>query len=200
MTVRSAKCQAKNPNLCTDPRCPELREHAHRLSQAKNYDQYAVAAKAKYDIERQRGVHQMAQKTQTAPKRPISQEKTREGDPVIKFHRDLGFPKGYTPPSGTQEIVYSRHAKEEAQSDRYGVIPQMQRVNLDKMELIELKVNANTKKAYRFLYRAELDDENDICLVLQPVGRGKMMVITNWINNRKDKHKTLRRNEYAVPA
>lgn len=204
---RILKCQAKNPSLCTDPQCPEMRSYSHQLGRAQNFDQYSAVAQQRHAAQQRRGVAQMSQQMQKngyRPTRPVKKETTYDGDPVVKFHRDLGFPPGFTPPSGSRKVAYSQHATDEAQKDRYGAIPQLSSVNLDQMELVELKVNARTKQVYRFLYRAELDDENDICLVLQPEGNGRMRVITNWINRRDDVHRSLREEEYvrprAVPA
>lgn len=215
MASVNAKCQAKNPALCTDPQCPELRSADHRLNQARTYNEYERAAQQKQAIlDRQRNARSgqpaahhypvrnstPAPQSNQRPTRPVRQETTREGDPVVKFHKDLGFPNSYEPPTGVRPVVYSQHAKDET-NDQYGAIPQLSRVNLDSMELIELKVNAKTKQVYRFLYRGELDDENDICLVLQPIPNsgGKMRVVTNWINQKNDAHRTLRTEEYVIP-
>lgn len=209
MSSINAKCQAKNPALCTDPQCPELRSADHRMNKATTYNDYERAAQQKEALlarQRQARFSQTASQyparnqQPSRPTRPVKTETTREGDPVVKFHKELGFPANYTPPSGVRPVVYSQHAKDES-ADQYGSIPQLSRVNLDAMELIELKVNANTKQVYRFLYRGELDDDNDICLVLQPIPNsgGKMRVVTNWINQKNDAHRTLRKEEYVIP-
>jgi hypothetical protein len=196
MTNVHAKCQSKNPERCVDPQCPERRGYRTQIAQAKSYTEFEAGAKRREDDQRRQRQSQFSrQASNYKPK----QETTFDGDPVIKFHRDLGFPQNYTPPSGARSVVYSKHAKDEAQKDIYGSIPQLERVNLDTMELVELKVNARTKQVYRYLYRGELDDENDVCLVLQPTGKGKMLVVTNWINKKSDKHKTLRADEYVRP-
>lgn len=194
--MSAPKCQAKDPSACVDPQCPERRDYRHQMATATNFNQFEAAAKKKQADEANRRKQQFQKQALTSTRRV---ETTREGDPVVKFHKEIGFPTNFTPPQGVRQIVYSRHAQEEAMKDRYGDIPQMDQVNLSKMELIELKINANTRKIYRFLYRTELDDNRDICLVLQPAGPGKMMVVTNWINERSDAHKTLNRNEYAKP-
>jgi hypothetical protein len=168
------------------------------MSTATNYNQYAPArekAAKDAELQRQKQFKSQAQKSKYGKK----QETTYEGDPVIKFHKQLGFPPSYTAPSGVRQVLYSRHAEQEASADRYGAIPMLTKVNLSQMDLIELKVNARTKQVYRYLYRAELDDENDICLVLQPAGKGKMRVVTNWINKKSDKHTSLRVDEYVKP-
>ena len=195
--MTSIKCQAKNPALCVDLECPGIKAVSHQMATATTYDQYANAAnKQKQDQDNIRRIQLEQQARQgnmpsplTMPNRgtqaPVRSpqnnnrqrpagnnpkrrgEFTRDGDPVVKFHRDLGFPPGYTPPSGVRKIVYSNHAK--------------------------------TKQTCRFLYRGELEDDRDICLVLQPVGQGKMMVVTNWINERNDAHRSLRKEEYVIP-
>jgi hypothetical protein len=196
MTNVHAKCQSKNPDKCVDPQCPERRGYRSQMANARTYSDFEAGAKKQQEDQRRQRQQQFS--SQAGNYRP-KKETTFDGDPVIKFHRDLGFPNGYTPPSGARSVVYSRHAQEEGRKDAYGSIPQLERVNLDTMELVELKVNARTKQVYRYLYRGELDDQNDVCLVLQPLGKGKMLVVTNWINKRSDAHRTLREEEYVRP-
>lgn len=200
---RHAKCQSKNPTQCTDPQCPERRGYRSQMANARNFTEYAAGAdKQKQDqqAQRRRQFEQQARSGNVpAQFRGRNRETTRDGDPVVKFHKDIGFPAGWQPPSGVRDVTYSRHAREEADADRYGSIQQLSRVNLDQMELIELKINARTKQVYRFLYRGKLDEDRDVCLVLQPIGKGKWMVVTNWINERNDAHRSLRREEYVVP-
>lgn len=196
MTNVHAKCQAAVREKCVDPQCPERRGYRTQMAQATNYKEFEAGAKKREEDQRRQRQNQFSR--QASNYRP-KQETTNTGDPVIKFHRDIGFPANYTPPSGARSVVYSGHAKDEGRSDRYGAIGQLERVNLDTMELIELKVNAKTKQVYRYLYRGELDDENDVCLVLQPLGKGKMLVVTNWINKKSDTHRRLRADEYMKP-
>lgn len=217
------KCQAKNPEACTDPQCPERKSYRHAMATATNLNDYAAArARRDADMERQNPGHKNQRAREflsNYPKPPAPKtgktpnqgqrnqpparrvETTPEGDPVIKFHRDLGFPKGFTPPSGSRQLVYSRHAIQEGQSEKYAnsanEIPQFPKINLDTMELIELKVNGRTKQVHKLLYRGELDEDRDICMVLKPVGNGKMVVVTQWINLSTDAHKTLRAEEYV---
>lgn len=203
---RHAKCQSKNPTQCTDPQCPERRGYRAQMASATNFNEYAAGAtrqRQDQDAQRRRQFEQQARSgnipSQFKGRNNRRPETTRDGDPIIKFHKDIGFPPSYRPPSGVREVTYSRHAQTEAEADRYGAIPKMTHVNLDQMELIELKVNAKTKQVYRFLYRGKLDEDRDVCVVLQPLGNNKMMVVTNWINERNDAHRSLRREEYAIP-
>lgn len=206
--MTTARCQAKNPALCVDPQCPERRDYRHQMATATNFQDYKAARdrqhadqanqqRAKFASNFPRPAAPAAQtprpnNTRSAYPAKRRVETNRNGDPIIKFHRDLGFPPGFTPPSGSRVLEYSPHALEEGQKDRYAQIPTFPRVNLDKMELIELKVNTNTKKVERLLYRTELDEDNDICMVLSPMGRsGKYKVVTQWINQANDAHKTL---------
>lgn len=198
----NVKCQAKNPAACVDPQCPERKNYRHQMATATNFSDYQAARNRQHADQ----VNQQRQKIVSQypiPARPVHVpqrrvETTRDGDPIIKFHKDLGFPKGFTPPSGSRELNYTQHALDEGQKDRYALIPSFPRVNLNTMDLIELKVNARTKKVEKMLYRTELDGDNDLCMVLKPVGNGKMVVITQWINQASDNHSSfLKKDEYV---
>ena len=203
----NVRCQAKDPASCVDPQCPERKNYRHQMATATNFSDYQAARNRKHaDENAQRQAKFVSQFPQRRPQpqqttqvpRQRHVETTRDGDPIIKFHKDLGFPKGFNQPSGPRNLTYTQHAMDEGQKDRYAQIPTFPRINLDTMELIELKVNARTKKVEKMLYRTELDGENDICMVLKPVAPGKMVVITQWINQSNDNHSSfLKKDEYV---
>lgn len=209
--MTTVKCQAKDPASCTDPQCPERRNYRHQMATATNFADYAAARDRQHADEKNRGRQQFASnfpQSNNRSQRPVAQnqrvpqrkyvETTKEGDPIIKFHKDLGFPKGFNPPSGPRNLQYTQHALDEGTKDRYATIPTFPRINLDTMDLIELKVNARTKKVEKMLYRTELDGDNDLCMVLKPVAPGKMVVITQWINQANDNHSSfLKKDEYV---
>lgn len=212
--AHTTKCQAKNPNQCTDPQCPERRGYRSGMANAQTYAEFATyRAKKAADEKKQAYINNFPRPSapkpspapthlpKTAGRPPQFKERTKTGDPVIKFHKDLGFPPGFNKPSGPRELEYGYHAIQEARNDKYSKhandIPLFPKVNLSTMELIEVKFNQRTKKLYRMLYRTQLDDNRDICMVLSPSGPGKCKVVTVWVNETKDAHKTLRTEEYV---
>lgn len=124
-------------------------------------------------------------------------ETTRNGDGIVKFHKEIGFPLYFRQPKGSVELRYSRHALEEAENDRYGRIPVLERADFDNLEVIEVKYNQTTGRIDRMLYRQNQGEDN-VCIVVSP-GRGAWNVVTTWFNEANDSHKTLNRSNYSVP-
>lgn len=121
----------------------------------------------------------------------------RYGDEVL-YHREIGFPRNFTPPSGVYELEYSRHALDASLDDRYGKMPVLQRLNVDRLQIVELGVQDG--RVSKLVYRGHLDEDRDMVVVVIPKPRGqKWFVKTVWINLRSDAHKTLDHRKYAKP-
>jgi hypothetical protein len=115
------------------------------------------------------------------------------------YHMELGFPKNFNPPTGVHELEYSRHAVEATQDDRYGAIPVLKKMNVDRLKMVELGVQDG--RVSKIVYRGTLDEERDMCIVVIPKPAGqKWFVKTVWINLRSDQHRTLDESKYARPA
>jgi hypothetical protein len=87
------------------------------------------------------------------------------------------------------------HARHAATSDRYGAFALPTVVDTRTGNLIEADVTNNvvTKVVFRFGY----DAHRDIVLVIDP--RPSMPVlITAWLNEKDDDHRTLDRSKYAT--
>lgn len=127
------------------------------------------------------------------------------------FHRDLGFPKGFAanPPTGKKNLEWSYHAEGSRLDDRYGEIPRIDHFNPENWSLIELGVEDQgngRSRISKLVYRAELDDDFDMCIVVIPRGKNAKgqpspwLVKTVWLNEANDSHKTLNRTKYKIPA
>lgn len=118
------------------------------------------------------------------------------------YHADLGLPKGFVPPTERIEINYGlhpdSHARAEAKADRYGEIRLPKTLSLHRMKVIE--VGMVDGKISKILFRGRLDDRRDLCIVLIPNGNRPWRCKTVWVNTKWDKHKTLDRSRYAIPA
>lgn len=115
------------------------------------------------------------------------------------YHKDIGFPESLELQYGyTFDLAYSKHAQDAANSDRYGVIKLPQGVTFHKDRIIEVETEDDvtvTKMVVRISYA--LDNKLDLCLVIIPQTG---FVKTVWINEAKDKHKTLDKNKYDFPC
>ncbi len=105
------------------------------------------------------------------------------------YHKEIGFPAGFRAPRDLVMVSYSNHALSAAKDDRYGDIHLPPRIRLSDFEIIEIGVIG--KRVSKILFRGELDDDRDLCIVLIPNGRGPWTCKTVWINVRTDAHNTL---------
>lgn len=112
------------------------------------------------------------------------------------YHKDIGFPKGFNAQVGTRMLIYTKHAKNAALNDRYGVINLPKYVDTKNAQIIEAEVAGKivTKLVYRVSYSKDLD----LSIAVIPVD-DKFLVKTVWLNKRTDIHKTLNRSVYAIP-
>jgi len=115
----------------------------------------------------------------------------------LLYHRDAyGFPKNLKLPSGTFHVIYSQHAKDEARTDRYGVIEidKIPQLTVKEEDIFEIEVTNHviTKITARIGY----DDRRDVIFALIPQTN---VVKTIWSNLKTDIHRTLQKWKYARP-
>ena len=199
-TSTSTKCRSKNPSACVDPRCPEQRHAQRSMDDAARTGNFGAYAQARGQID-ERNRHAQQANFRPVPRPPVARpavaQPERRGITGL-FHTELGFPSTFQPPTGSRELEYSHHAQKAALDDRYGHIDLPPRINLDKMKLIE--VGVENGRVSKFLYRGELDDDRDICIVAIPKPKGqKWFVKTVWINESNDKHRSLDASKYLKP-
>jgi len=121
--------------------------------------------------------------------------------PETLYHMELGFPSTFVKPSGRKELDYGSHAMSATLDDRYGRIPVLNSINVDKLQMVELGVDSGSGRVSKIVYRGHLDEERDMCIVVIPKPPGqKWFVKTVWINLRSDQHRTLDESKYARPA
>lgn len=112
------------------------------------------------------------------------------------YHKDVYWPDYVVKslPVGSFRVTYSLHALNEANADKYGNIPEIDRLDLKGECFIEAYFEDN--KAIKFLYRYNLTDV-DVCLVLK-IENGEIFVITQWLNKSNDQHSSLNKGKYQV--
>lgn len=95
-----------------------------------------------------------------------------------------GFPADFTAPDRTIRPVYSRHARDEARFDKYGMIDLPSVIDLSEFYIFEIAMEGKSLKkiGIRKTYRAGLD----ICLVIA-VEPGRWFVKTVWTNVASDR-------------
>lgn len=97
-------------------------------------------------------------------------------------------------------MTYSRHARQAALEDRYGTIQDLPgTLDLSKADPVEVSTEEGVRKVTKVVYRTRHSDTLDLVLVVVPE-RGGFFVKTVWLNETNDKHTSLRRERYAVPA
>lgn len=111
------------------------------------------------------------------------------------YHASVMLPAGYRHPNCVVGIEYSRHAKDEARRDRYGLIDLPASVNLSGYQTVEVEVVGGA--IHKIVVRGAMDDTRDRILVLMPRAGRAWLCKTTWVNLRSDSHKTLDRSRYV---
>lgn len=108
------------------------------------------------------------------------------------YHAELGLPLPETSfKLGTVGLNYSAHAKEAAQTDRYGYISLPATLDTNRSKLIEVEVLGG--RIVKLVYRTRYNKEYDLVLAIALGGRVK----TVWLNSVNDLHKTLNSKVYS---
>ena len=110
----------------------------------------------------------------------------------MKFHKDIYLPPEVTKLSFSCLLKYTRHALNEAQSDRYGTIDLPAVFDTRTAEPIDATIREG--KVQRVLYRMDYDQDKDLCMVIEPHSR---TAVTVWLNEKNDEHKTLDKSKYV---
>ena len=112
------------------------------------------------------------------------------------YHSQIRLPKGFVAPTGRVLLAYTVHALEASKNDRYGEIPVLKSVTLDRLQIVEVGVE-NDDRIVKIVYRGRLDAERDLILVLIPCAGRAWRVKTVWCNLRTDQHMTLDKSRYV---
>lgn len=128
-------------------------------------------------------------------------EETVRGEPVFKFHRDIGFPPGLTKQyeNVVVDLQWSPHAREAAANEEYGKIGKITRMDTSDWEIVEVKARKRDMRVMRLLYRSKPDEQGlSKCFVLEvePQKGRPWRVVTAWTNEAWDNHSTLNRDNY----
>lgn len=112
----------------------------------------------------------------------------------MRYHKDIYMPEKYKKIEFACLVNYSRHAKQEAETDKYGKINLPTVFDSRNADLIE--VTAEGDKPKIGLFKMPYDDTRDLCMVME-INKGK--AITVFFNQKGDNHPTLNSSLYAKP-
>jgi hypothetical protein len=97
------------------------------------------------------------------------------------------------------DLTWSRHAKEEAVHDKYGVLPvgsYPKQILVREWQVVEVEA-ANGYTPVKLVVRRAADAKRSLVLVLLLDGRTTAIVKTTWSNLNSDNHKTLDKTRFA---
>lgn len=114
-------------------------------------------------------------------------------DFAMRYHKDIGFPRGMRRPRGKVNLTYTPHALEQCMERK---TPKLKCITLDRFDVIEITVNEG--RVQKYFLRGGLNESHDILLSVAP-GRDSWRVITTWTNEKNDHHKTLDYTLYERP-
>jgi hypothetical protein len=113
------------------------------------------------------------------------------------YHKDVFMPAHLAEPCYRGRLTYTRHALDEANNDRYGKVTLLHSFIPEQATLIETVAEdgpqGRNSRIVKQLWRCPMDERRDLVMSLVPNGR----VLTVWVNERSDKHRTLDRTRYA---
>ena len=113
----------------------------------------------------------------------------------MRYHKNIGFPKSIVIPKKKLLLVYTHHAIEKYKNG--DIYPIVTHLKIELKDVIEVRTKDNVK-CTSLLVRKKLDKRRDLTLSIKPFEK-YAVVITVWVNNKKDKHKTLDRSKYDLP-
>lgn len=117
----------------------------------------------------------------------------------MKYHKSIGFPTTLKKPIGTYKVGYSKHAIERMQERCINPMREMPGfVRVTKNNIIEMETTDNIK-AQTVVVRMQHNKKKNLILVLEP-SAAIAMVITFWINDKTDDHKTIDKSKYNIPS
>jgi hypothetical protein len=90
-------------------------------------------------------------------------------------------------------LEYGKHAKSEANLDRYGHIELPSQFDSTAADLIEVEWDRIKRRVTKCVWRQALDTQRDLVIVVIPETG---FVKTVWVNLKTDKHHTLDRSKY----
>jgi hypothetical protein len=100
-------------------------------------------------------------------------------------------------PTGKHELIYTNHAKREAEQEpKGGRIPLPSELDFGQVRLIEVEQDDYGLKPNKFVVRTGLDDKRDLIMAVLDED-GEIVVKSVWANWKNDNHSTLNKGRYV---
>lgn len=114
------------------------------------------------------------------------------------YHKEIGFPKTLFIPQMCLKLEYTKHATERTAKTSIPITkPESALILMKDIVEVETKDDINVTK---IVLRTKYNNIYDLVLVLQPnYSTGYARVITLWLNDFRDTHKTLNKSLYDTP-
>lgn len=100
------------------------------------------------------------------------------------------------------DLIWSRHAKQEAINDKYGVLSSYDYPRVftgHGWQIVEVEVANAAGRAVKFVVRRPVDETRSLVLVILRDGPFTGLVKTCWTNLNTDNHATLDASKFAKP-
>ncbi len=112
------------------------------------------------------------------------------------FHREIFLPLNLRNLASTNlELNPTDHAREAAETDRYGAISIPAAIKFNGSNIVEAETVGG--KLSKVVVRLSYDDTRDAIYAIG-IDKGRTFLKTVWFNLKSDKHSTLRKEMYAV--
>ena len=113
------------------------------------------------------------------------------------YHKSIGFPEGLNLPEVLAlEVSYTRHGLLRAKQYK---VNRPKKLFFFKSSLLEVHVTKRGNIS-KLIFRTSYSKKKDIVYVIGFVLCGfKAKVVTLWLNDKKDKHFTLKKDKYSKP-
>lgn len=120
---------------------------------------------------------------------------------IRKYCPKLGIPSDLQTRFGTFLLKYTDHAIRAAWGDRYSHVCDVAKdlpkvLDTNKAEVFEVATDETGTVTEKVGYRIPFNDEFDLNMVVVPRWR---RVVTCWLNDKNDQHKTLDLSKYDIP-
>ena len=114
------------------------------------------------------------------------------------YHKEIGFPNTLVIPEMCLKLEYTKHALERTTKTSVPITKPSSALILIK-DIVEVETK-DDKTPIKIVLRTKYNNIYDLVLVLQPnYSTGYARVITLWLNDFRDTHKTLNKNLYDTP-
>lgn len=118
----------------------------------------------------------------------------------MRYHIDVGFPSTLNFPNETFNLGYTTHAKiRRKRKGQYPVRILPNKLKISKKTIVEIHTEDN-EIIDKAVVKVPYTKTKNIIMVLKLSHKKKnATVITFWVNNKKDKHHSLKKELYNIP-